>query len=34
MSQTWSEYGFVNLAFSKGDERDLMMEEDEWVYGL
>ena len=33
MAQTWSEYGFGNLGFSKGDER-YSMKEDEWVDGL
>ena len=33
MAQTWSEYGFGNLVFSKGDERDLV-KEDDWVDGL
>ena len=33
MAHTLSEYGFGNLGFSKGDERDLVMV-DEWVDGL
>ena len=32
MAQTWSEYGFGNLGFSRGDERDLVTEY-EWVNG-